>query len=332
MTRLETARAEWKRFDREDKPAFERWMATTFGPLLTRLRELDHLIHQKEALVHDVEIEMAWGGARTERTAYARIQKRRNQPFDAAGDTAEFHSSGERSADSRSSAEDDHEELSDFELELFFEEFLAMLGMNPDRMSDRQYARMFAEFKAKMGGKNADETPPKGPALPDAQPEPPKSAQLRIKELYRILVRRLHPDTRAENEPEVSMLWHEVQEAYQNGNLERLEMLLAFTDIQDNTTGAHTSLFQMQSVLAELKSALRALQKNLRAARKERAWGFARLADRAPLENRIQRELQKDLAVNEEQLRRLEALIRQWATPPRQRVAPPQRTQEFFPF
>ena len=39
----------------------------------------------------------------------------------------------------------------------------------------------------------------------------------RIKEIYRRLVRRLHPDLRANGDATVSSLWHEVQEAYAAG-------------------------------------------------------------------------------------------------------------------
>jgi hypothetical protein len=37
--------------------------------------------------------------------------------------------------------------------------------------------------------------------------------EARFKEIYRILVRRLHPDLRADGDATVSALWHEVQEA-----------------------------------------------------------------------------------------------------------------------
>jgi len=329
MARLEQARAEWKRFEREDKPAFGRWMAVTFGTLLTRIREIENLLQQKEALVHEVEMEMAFGGARSERSAFARVQKRRDYSppvaDPCAGGPPPPH--GDEREDPRFS-DKDAEEMSEFEQELLFEELLSVLGMDPDRMSDKQYARMFREFKARVLG----EAPPEPPPQLQPDPAPPGTEQGRIKEIYRVLVRRLHPDTRAESDPEVSMLWHEVQEAYNGGNLDRLEMLLALTDIQSNTAGEHTSLFQMRSVLAELRGAFNALQRNLRAARKEPAWGFARLADRPALEKRLRRQLQSDLAWHEDQLQRLEALIAGWSTPPKPRGKPVHRTQAHFPF
>jgi hypothetical protein len=217
-------------------------------------------------------------------------------------------------------SEEEEEELDEFAATLMFEEFVrTFLGMNPDRMSDRQYDKMFAEFKANVLGK--DHPPGPGQHRPgpereaDFAPEPPKSQENRVKELYRLLVRRLHPDMKADSNAEVSALWHEVQEAYAAGNVERLETLLAFTDIQANTAGEHTSLFQMRAVLSELRSAFNALQRTLRGAKKDHAWNFARLEDRSQVEARVRREMESTVGWHEDQLRQLEALIAKWSAP-----------------
>ena len=97
----------------------------------------------------------------------------------------------------------------------------------------------------------------------------------RIKELYRRLVRRLHPDLRADGSAAVSALWHEVQEAYAASDVARMEILLALSDIEANRT-AEQSLSQMHAVLAELDRSSRALEKSLVEAEGEEAWDFAR--------------------------------------------------------
>ena len=331
MQRLEKARAEWKRFEREDQPAYRRWEAATFGVLLSRVREVETLVHEKETLVREVDKEMYLSGSTNYRATYARVQRRRTNP--SAGEETRADAPPPRH-DQHTRFHDDEEELSEFEQELLFEEFLrTFLGMNPDRMSDRQYFRMFADFKAKVLGHARPEEPPGWDPEPELAPEPPKPGQSRVKELYRLLVRRLHPDTRADRDVEVSALWHEVQEAYSVGSIDRLEMLLAFTDIQSNTTGEHTTLFQMRAVLAELRRAYRALQRNLAAAKKDHAWNFARLKDRSSLEARVRREMESTLALQEGHLRELEALIARWSAPPRGTDQPPwKRKQAEFQF
>jgi hypothetical protein len=49
MTKLERARAELRHFEQEDRPLFGRWMAATFGVLLTELRENARLVDEQEA-------------------------------------------------------------------------------------------------------------------------------------------------------------------------------------------------------------------------------------------------------------------------------------------
>ena len=61
LARLEEARAAWHRFEREDKRGFVRWRAREFGPLLSELRDLEAQIREREALVHEVEMEMRRG-------------------------------------------------------------------------------------------------------------------------------------------------------------------------------------------------------------------------------------------------------------------------------
>jgi hypothetical protein len=337
MQRLETARAEWKRFEVEDQPAYRRWEAATFGALMTRIRETEALVRDKQVLVREVETEMFFGGAHSYRAAYAQVQKRRANPTPEpkAQKNGRPHARDGWEFD----ADEEDEEMNEFTETLLFEEFLrTFLGMNPDRMSDRQYDKMFADFQANVLGKGEPRAfgDREYEAEPERNfaPEPAKPVQARVKELYRLLVRRLHPDMRADNNAEVSALWHEVQEAYATENVDRLEMLLAFTDIQAKKTGEHTTLFQMRSVLAELRSAYNALQRNLRAAKKDRAWGFARLADRSKVAAQVQREMEAILAVREEELRELQSLLAKWSAPGKGRGSRPKPAmeQESFPF
>lgn len=313
MAHLEKAKAEWKRFEQHDKTGFERWKAATFGGFLTRLRELGALIREKESLILAVEMEMLSGRAKTLRSAHAKVQARRNQPeADAPPPPREEENfDGPR-----------FEDISEIEQEMLFEDFLrSVLRMNPDRMSDERYEKMFADFKASAKGKERPdaETPP--------SPLPPKPGHSRLKEIYRMLVRRLHPDTRADDDEEVSALWHEVQEAYGTGNVERLEMLLALSDLQFNATGEHTSLFQMRSVLAELRRSFKAIQANLRAARMDLAWNFSRLRNRSALEKRVRGNLKSMLEWHEWRLRQLEAEIASWSAAPKARKRKAGRTE-----
>ena len=80
LVKLDKVRAEWQRFEQEDRPCFAQWMAATFGVLLTELRENERLVHEHTALIHEVEDEMMWGTHRNPRRAYAAVMKRREKP------------------------------------------------------------------------------------------------------------------------------------------------------------------------------------------------------------------------------------------------------------
>ena len=62
LAKLEAARVEWRRFDHEDKPAYQRWIAVNFGPQLTLLRDGQIALREKESIIEEVERECASAG------------------------------------------------------------------------------------------------------------------------------------------------------------------------------------------------------------------------------------------------------------------------------
>jgi hypothetical protein len=344
MKRLEKARVQWRQFEQEDKPAFGRWMAATFGALLSEIRECADKLRTNEALIAEVEAEMFMGGWRSYGAAYDAVRRGKEGPPPEPKKANKQHSadpeSGEPNGRERDSWEpetDAAEDSSELEDEVLFEEFVAhFLGINPDHLSDREYAKMFADFKKNVLGQDPQRKshPEEGPGTERIATEA-RPVSVRVKEIYRLLVRRLHPDTRADSDAEVSAIWHEVQQAYADGNLERLEMLLALTDIQQESAGDHTSLFQMQSVLSELRRAYQALQRSLSKARKELAWNF-RAVDVVRLEVRVRKQLEQDSGRLRSQLAEGETFIAGWTQPKRKQPKKDRRAvyegQGHFPF
>ena len=128
-------------------------------------------------------------------------------------------------------------------------------------------------------------------------------------------MRRLHPDLRADGDATVSSLWHEVQEAYLAGDVARMELLLALTDLSD-APGAGTTLSQMRSVLGELTRSVRALELSLVEAGREDSWNFARIGPSEDLRVRVERQLKHDLALRQQRLELLTKTIAGWAERP----------------
>src|SRR5256885_5729385 len=274
MMRLERARLSWNQFERQDKPAFVRWRAREFGGLPSIGRGIEDKIRDAQNLIHEVEIEMR-RHIQDPHSAYRRVLFRRENP--GVADERKTFSNGSQSAP----------HLSEFEQETLFQEWVrTFLGTNPTKMDDEVYSSSFEVFKSHMFVR-----PESAPSRFDRRPAgvrrsaadedsagatEPVTIDLRVKEIYRRLVRRLHPDLRADGDASVSSLWHEVQEAYVAGDVARMELLLALSDLSD-ALGAGTTLSQMRSVLSELTRSVRALELSLVEAGREDSWNFARI-------------------------------------------------------
>jgi hypothetical protein len=314
MARLAELKAAWNRFDREDKPSFVRWRAREFGPLLSQLREVEERIRDDEALVHEVEMEMR-RGFYDPQTAYQRVLFRRENPGIVA-DNAQPRSQRRAGEEAK---------LTEFEQEALFQDWVRKhIGTNPDKLDDKAYSTTFDAFKSHMFRSLPPEPPPsqnfrraeQERRRPNGE-EPAATIDPRVKELYRLLVRRLHPDLRADGSAHVSALWHEVQEAYAATDIAHLEILLALSDIELDRFTDQTSVAQMRALFAELERALFALEDSLRQARNEHAWNFARAGSGPDLRSEVERELQLNLRRRSERLNLLRQTIAAWSRPGR---------------
>lgn len=296
LAKLDRARAELRRFEEEDRPAYAAWVAATFGPLLTELRENARLIGEQEDLIADVESEMIWSGHSNPRRAYAAVMRKRESPGNEEDHGEEENPSEREGPDI--TAEERREMFEDFVESIF--------GINAKDLHPEVYAAKFADFQANVLGENPQ----------SAASETEQTPGSRIKEIYRILVRRLHPDLRAGEDAPVSSVWHEVQEAYEARNLDRLETLLALTEMRDDPAGGNAPLSQLRNALEELARALRTIQRSITQAKLDPAWDF-RLPKRhrAPLEKRLRREMERSLADQRWALADLKRILSDWSRP-----------------
>lgn len=333
MGKLEKARTQWRRYEQEDQPAYGRWMARTFGALMTEIRENDRQMHEWRTLIDEVDDELIFHWNMSPQEAYQRVMRRRTDPEAFADEEKEKDPWGEeetaRGKRSAKTGGDDEDEESPFgssaddvpekERRKMFEDFLqSFFGVRIDEIPREAYENLYASFEADTFG---------GPPQPrrakrsNREPTPPKSeegsTQSRIKEISRILVRRLHPDRRAHSHTEDTTLWHEVQEAYAAQNLDRLETLWALTELQGGSNGKNASLFQLHSALKELKRGFKALQKGLKEAKNDPAWGFSQVTNTQYPETIVRRELTHSLGMQKHALTDLRRIIDDLSRPPK---------------
>ncbi|HEY2800539.1 MAG TPA: J domain-containing protein [Chthoniobacterales bacterium] len=309
MEELKEARSLWNHFERKDKPSFIRWRAREFGALLSKARDVEQQIRENEALVYEVELEMR----RTiidPHSAYQRVMYRRAHP--SAPEEPRAADGGGRGRP-----------VSEFEQETLFQEWVKkFVGTNPDKMDDEAYTASFNAFKSHMFATKPAEPGPNEnrrtskPRAVEVEEETLTPLDARVKELYRLLVRRLHPDLRADGNAAASSLWHDVQEAYAMGDVGRMELLLSLSDIEANAVSEETTLFQMRAVLRELQRALDALQRSLHEAKSDDAWDFAHKGADEGLHVQVEQQLQRNLVTRTTGLTSLQKIIADWAHPP----------------
>lgn len=309
--RLSEARIAWHRFEREDKQSFVRWRARAFGSLLSELRDVEAQIREHETLVHEVEMEMR-RGFYDPHTAYNRIMTRRGNPTAAPPAPPPQRTSGSERV------------VSEFEQEALFHDYVhKFMGTHPDKLDDETYEASFEAFKSHMFRSRPAE-PPRVSKVAEfvrhnapAQDEEaaPTPVDARVKEVYRLLVRRLHPDVRVDGNAAASALWHEVQEAYAANDVAQLEILLALSEIEADPFNDETTLAQMRGVTRELERALFALEDSLRQARNDDAWNFARGGPDDHLHESVERELKGTLRMRSDRLALLQQTLESWSRP-----------------
>ena len=325
MAKFEKARAEWRQFETEDCPAYKSWLARMFGPLLTELRENDRLLREQRMLLREVNMERIWGPSHDPRKAYAEVMKRRESPepeeeLDSqAGESGfeefEGDSHGGNSPEGSEGGERDGGESERHAQ--FNGIFFNLFGFDPRQMPGEDYRRLFQAWEAgKFSEASSFEFEEDSYDEWGFGGEPSsQNADARIKEIYRILVRRLHPDLRTDKGAPVSSIWHDIQEAYAARDLERLEMLLALTEMVDGRSSSMSTLGQMREAVAELKRSLRAVQSSIREARTHPAWKFTQTMDLDSLEEVIRRDFTESVREQRRELREIKRTLDEWSKP-----------------
>jgi hypothetical protein len=281
---LENSRRLLDRFHQTDQPQFTRWLNSHFGALLTELRELNQKLAADDAIVILVQQEALFGGSSYAR-AYQRVMELKENPEPppprpASGPERDAFAAG----DEWGSPSDEEQLLEEFMNELF--------------------------GKSRPGGGSGEaHDSRKGPS---AKPAAPVLAARRLKELYRAVVRRLHPDSQREMTAQKTEWWHQAQAAYEAGDAEQLEVILTLCEIGDAGTTAHTSASLLQRITAQVKSSWREIQRQLRAMRREPAWNFSARTDHAALADQMGRELAGELMAMRQRWIATQDLLAQW--------------------
>jgi hypothetical protein len=212
-------------------------------------------------------------------------------------------------------------------------------GAEPDRGNPDDPDDPLKAIFEEMFGEGGPDEPPWEQTGHQAGHHPqaaaPAHVSKRLKELYRAVVRRLHPDSQREMTAQKTEWWHQAQSAYEAGDAEQLEVILTLCEIGESGTTAHTSASLLQRITAKLKSSLREIKRQINQRRREPAWNFSGRTDHAAMAEQVRRELTGELMAMRRRWMDTHEIIAKWKAaaeklrPPRRRKAPLLRDGEF---
>jgi len=307
---LDSSRRVLDQFQQTDQPQFTRWLNSHFGALLTELRELNLKLAADESIIFMVQNEMMFGGGSYAR-AYKRVMEMRDNPEPPPPPPP---------GDERDGKQDP-------------------FGAGPDWGNpDDPDNPLKALFEWMFGESGPDEPPWEQPGHQGGhhpQAAAPAHASKRLKELYRAVVRRLHPDSQREMTAQTTEWWHQAQAAYKAGDAEQLEVILTLCEIGESGTTAHTSASLLQRITAQLKSSLREIKRQITQRRREPAWGFSERMDHAAMADQVRLELTGELMAMRRRCMDTQEVIAKWKAaaekpkPSRRPKAQPLQNEEF---
>jgi hypothetical protein len=296
-------------FDRTIQPAFERWETEHLGPILDEERRLNIKISELERLVEFADFEALFTG----RDPYE-IFEEVSREFADDSPKPDSSASDEEEPEAVPPPEPDPDEGYDADERDFRSYVRFVFGDDPDSLGKGKYRRLFEEYLRwrkkhastfSSGSKDTTDIP------------------ARVKELYRVLVRRLHPDTgRERSNPHIQKLWHDLQDAYAALDVERLEILLAITDLHESGSAVRSSLFHLRQVSRQLRNQLDALKLRIHQAKKSPAWTFWYAKDRKAAGEKLRAAAQKRVLKSKEELTRLEREVERWKEESLRKKAP----------
>ena len=295
LKRFECVITDLDQFDRLDNPAFQQWLHATFGLQLTEIRQLQEKRHFIEDLLNHIEY-LHLLEHLSYHEAYQKACDMRDNPEKYLEDEPD---------DEEDPWEDEHDE-DDF-----------------DNFSDDNFDKYFQEFMRNIFGSDEfdfdsifeDEVEDKGV---DFELRGDDREEGQLKSIYRLLAKKLHPDSLDSTNLNHNELWYQVQDAYQRGNLEELEILQAGFDVRNTRGYSGLSISSILAVHKRYKEELRLLRRRHREIQKHSAWCFTELPDqkREQLQDSIDFSITVDIRETQSYVNHLEAKINKYSEPP----------------
>lgn len=294
---LDRLKEQLKRYHEEDRPGFRSWIHKNFGNLLSRQRELMQAIDDKKNILFEIET-LAIRYRLSKAIAYKKFLWRREHPAEAEEEDRLWEEAMEKKR-----KKSDPEPGSDFFSEEEDED-------DPDSpFSQNDFTNIPDEAWESFSDYFEEMTGIRPPARNAAQK--PKEDDKTVKELYRTIVRRLHPDHHGKMTDARKGLWHEAQTAYRNKDTNALYNILARCENGESGLGAHSAVSLIQNLTRHLKQALRSTKQEIKQVKQDPAWDYQTRCRDPRFGHSIRQQLSAEIADAEWNLQSAEAVLQQ---------------------
>ena len=305
---MDKLRSLLKRFHDQDVPGFRTWLHHNFGALLTRQRELAQAFNEKRALLEEIRHYCFVYGL-SEVEAYRKVMWRHAHPEEAEQEDRKEEEEARKHLGDDGESEDDE----DFdESEIFDEEDFSSI---PDNEWED-----FCDYYESMSGIR----PPPRNRKPVNQDHPDSKS---AKELYRTIVRQLHPDHHGHMTEARKNLWHEAQAAYQRNDVAALYNILARCDNGEAGIGGHSPVSLILRLTLQLKQTCRATRSDISRMKRDVAWDYENRSRNPRFVRDVRHDIEQGLKATESDLRQAEELLRELELLASRPQPPPRKKQ-----
>ncbi len=312
---LEQLKSQLKQHHERDIPGFRSWLHQTFGQILTNSRELVEKIRDKQALVNEIGFLVRHRNL-SEPEAYLKAKWRRAHPKEAEEEDLRLAQEEEQRRKQNPDAHDPEEDADDRN------DIFGLDDEDFESIPDNDYDDFSDFFESFFGARPPARTPHRSHAETKT-----------IKELYRAIVRRLHPDHHGHMSEARKNLWHEAQAAYSRHDTQALQSILARCDNEETGLGAHTPVSTIHLLIRKLKQSLQSTRSEIRRAKSNPAWDYQTRIKNPAFIRRIRADLTDEADDLATELNSIDALLAEleWQAthppPPRKPSKPRRKTR-----
>lgn len=149
-----------------------------------------------------------------------------------------------------------------------------------------------------------------------------------IKKLYRKIARKLHPDKTINATPEQQELWHAAKTAYETSDIETLKHIDTHSDLFNKSHLKSASISAIRNGIAFYKETNKKIRRALRQMKYQPEWGFASWSDKKKkqIQTSLRTEMNEELQYFLTRRASIQHLVDQIRTPPKKR-APKKKKQ-----